>query len=164
MLTQGNEKSLGIIFQNSDPEQSVSDKLQILEQYPWYTNIIFFLCNLTCRDHLLGHKRRELRLKATKYCLTKDGLGWRNPNGLIHVSMNLSPKNSWLSSIQDFVVDILQQEQPLIKSLEQDTIGRTLFLDVRKSVKVFPQCQLFTEKQQMRALPLNPIVFQAPFQ
>ena len=27
MLTQGNEKALGIIFQNSDPEQSVSDEL-----------------------------------------------------------------------------------------------------------------------------------------
>ena len=83
MFTQGNEKSLGIIFQNSDPEKSVSGKLQRLEQHPWYTDIIFFLCNLTCPDHLLGHKRRALRLKETKYCLTKDGLGWRNLDGLI---------------------------------------------------------------------------------
>ena len=83
MLTQGNEKALGIIFQSSNSEQSVSDELQRLEQHPWYTNIIFFLRNLTCPDHLLGHKRRELRLKETKYCLTKDGLGWRNPDGLI---------------------------------------------------------------------------------
>ena len=30
-LTQGNEKALGIIFQNSDSEQSVSDELQRLE-------------------------------------------------------------------------------------------------------------------------------------
>ena len=71
ILTQGNEKSLGIICQNSDPEQSVSDELQILEQHPWYTDIIFFLRNLTCPDHLLGHKRRALRLKETKYYLTK---------------------------------------------------------------------------------------------
>ena len=28
MLTQGNENSLGIIYQNSDSEQSVSDELQ----------------------------------------------------------------------------------------------------------------------------------------
>ena len=83
MLNQGNEKALGIICQNSDSEQSVLDELQRLEQHPWYTDIIFFLCNLTCPDDLLGHKRRALRLKATKYCLTKDGLGWRNPDGLI---------------------------------------------------------------------------------
>ena len=83
MLTQGNEKALGIICQSSNSEQIVSDELQILEQHPWYTNIIFSLRNLTCPDHLLGHKIRALRLKETKYCLTKDGLGWRNPDGLI---------------------------------------------------------------------------------
>ena len=44
---------------------------------------IFFFHNLTCPDHLLGHKCRALRLKETKYCLTNDGLGWRNPDGLI---------------------------------------------------------------------------------
>ena len=83
MLTQGNEKALGIIFQNGDPEQSVSDEHQRLEQHPWYIDIIFFHCNLTCPDHVLGHKRRELRLKEAKHCLTKDGLGWRNSEGLI---------------------------------------------------------------------------------
>ena len=83
MLTQGNEKALGIICQSSNSEQSVSDELQRLEQHPWYADIIFFLRNLTCPNHLLCHKRRALRLEATKYCLTKDGLGWRNPDGLI---------------------------------------------------------------------------------
>src|SRR5713226_9053027 len=63
MLTQGNEKALGIICQNSDSEQGVSDELQRLEQHPWYTDIIFFLHILTCPDHPLGHKRRALRLK-----------------------------------------------------------------------------------------------------
>ena len=33
MLTQGNEKALGIICQNSDSKQSVSDELQRLEQH-----------------------------------------------------------------------------------------------------------------------------------
>ena len=83
MLTQGNEKALGMICQNNNPEQSVSDELQRLEQQPSYSDIIFFLHNPTCLDHLLGHKRRALRLKATKYRLTKDGLGWRNPSELV---------------------------------------------------------------------------------
>ena len=34
MLTQVNEKALGIICQNSDSKQSVSDELQRLEQHP----------------------------------------------------------------------------------------------------------------------------------
>ena len=65
ILTQGNEKDLGIICKNSDPKQSVSDKIHRLEQHPWYVDIIFFLRNLTCPDHLLGHKRIALRLKET---------------------------------------------------------------------------------------------------
>ena len=64
MLTQGNEKALGIICQNSDPTQSVSDELQRLEQHPWYTDIIFFLRNLTCPDHLLGHTEKSIKVKS----------------------------------------------------------------------------------------------------
>ena len=39
-----------------------------------------------------------------------------------------------------------------------------IFSDVHEAVRVCPQCQLFIGKQQMKALPLNPIVVQAPFQ
>ena len=46
MLTQGNEKALGMICQNSNPEQSVSDELQRLEQQPWYSDIIFSFVTL----------------------------------------------------------------------------------------------------------------------
>ena len=41
MLTQGNEKALGMICRNNNPEQSVSNELQRLEQQPWYSDIIF---------------------------------------------------------------------------------------------------------------------------
>ena len=41
MLTQGNEKALGIICQNNYPKQSVSDELQRLEKHPWYTKSSF---------------------------------------------------------------------------------------------------------------------------
>ena len=39
-----------------------------------------------------------------------------------------------------------------------------LFLDMHKFVRSCPQCDLFTGKQTMKALPLHPIVTQAPFQ
>ena len=70
MLTEGNEKSLGIVCQNSESTLVRSTELQRLEQPQWYVDIIFFLENLTCPDHLAGHKRRALRLKSTKYCIT----------------------------------------------------------------------------------------------
>ena len=78
MLTQGNEEALGIICQNEEPTPSMPPKLQHLDHH-WYSDIIIFLQNLTCLEHLKGHKRRALRLKAVRYCITKEGLGWRNP-------------------------------------------------------------------------------------
>ena len=31
----------------------------------------------------MDYKKRALRLKAMKYCLTEDGLGWKDPNGVL---------------------------------------------------------------------------------
>ena len=165
MLTQRNERALGIICQNNDSEQSVLDELQRLEQHPWYTNIIFFLCNLTCPDHLLGHKRRALTLKATKYCLTKDGLGCRNPDGLILRCVDeLESKKFMVEFHSGFCGGHFAAKTTTHKILRPGYYWPNLFSDVHKAVRVCPQCQLFTGKQQMKALPLNPIVVQAPFQ
>ena len=49
--------------------------LHIDEDHEWYKDIIYFLRNLSCPDHLVDHQRRALRLKAEKYILTQDGLG-----------------------------------------------------------------------------------------
>jgi hypothetical protein len=54
-----------------------------IEHDEWYSDIIYYLKNLSCLDHLVDHKRRALRLKAMKYCLTQDGLGWKNLDGII---------------------------------------------------------------------------------
>jgi hypothetical protein len=83
MLTEGNEQDLDQVCQNSQSRPTLSSELQKLEQHEWYADIIFFLSNLTCPSHLIGHKRRALILKETKYCIIHDGLGWRNPDGVI---------------------------------------------------------------------------------
>ena len=82
MMTEGNEQALGMVCQNSSPASSISIGIQHLQQQQWYADIIFYLLNLTYPYHLVGHKRRSLRLQATKYFLTKEGLGCRNPDGL----------------------------------------------------------------------------------
>jgi hypothetical protein len=81
MLTESNGRALDLVCQINDEEYPPN--LLKLEQVEWYTNIIFYLKNLTCPSHLVGHKKKALRLKVAKYVLTRDGLGWRNPDGVI---------------------------------------------------------------------------------
>ena len=86
MLAESNENDLGLVDQDMVCQINVSETspdLLRLEQVEWYSDIIFYLKNLNCPNHLVGHKRRALRLKAPKYILIKDGLGWRNPDGII---------------------------------------------------------------------------------
>jgi len=83
MLERGNEEALGMVCQNSQSEQVESSEFQRLKQHQWYSDIIFYLQNLTCPNHLINHQRKSLRLKTCKYCLTQNGLGWRNPDGII---------------------------------------------------------------------------------
>lgn len=79
MLTEGNEKTLGL-FCLSDLS---SPELQRLGEHVWYKEIIYYFMNLRCPNYLVSHKRRVVRLKVTKYCHVKDGLGWINPKGII---------------------------------------------------------------------------------
>jgi len=83
MLTKGNERPLDLVCENNQSSPIMSMKLQRLEQHEWYSDIIYFILNLTCPSHLIGHKRRALRLKFYKYCIIQDGFGWRNPDGVI---------------------------------------------------------------------------------
>ena len=41
------------------------------------------MLNITCPDHLKGHKRKSLRLKSVNYFITQEGLSWRNPDEII---------------------------------------------------------------------------------
>ena len=76
MLTQKNEEAIEMIAENNAPQPAMTLALQELDNH-WYSDIIFFLLHLTYLDHLKGHKRRALRLKTARYCLTQEGLGWR---------------------------------------------------------------------------------------
>ena len=55
----------------------------------WYTDIVYYLTNLSCPSHFIDLKKRSLKLKAPKYCIVYldstsiHGLGWRNPEGII---------------------------------------------------------------------------------
>jgi hypothetical protein len=64
MLTKGNEKALEL-----GENDQVNVVLSELENDEWYLDIIYYLKNLSCPNHLVDHKRRALRLKAMRFCL-----------------------------------------------------------------------------------------------
>jgi hypothetical protein len=78
MLTESNEEAM-IMGENDQVNVVVSE----LEHDEWYSEIIYNLKNLSCPNHLVDYKRRALILKSMKYCMTQDGLGWKNPDEII---------------------------------------------------------------------------------
>jgi hypothetical protein len=73
MLTEGNQEAIEV-----GEKEHVNVVIREIENDEWYSDIIYYLKNLTCPEHLVDHKRRALRLKSMKYFLTQEGLGWRN--------------------------------------------------------------------------------------
>ena len=147
MMTKGNEQALGMICQNSSSIPSNSTELQRLQQQQWYSDIIFYLLNLTCPEHLVGHKRRLLRLRATKYCLTQDGLGWKNPDGIIIRCVDEEESKKLLEeSHSGFCGGHFAAKTTAHKILRAGYYWPTLFIDVHNTVRNCKKCQLFTGK------------------
>ena len=78
MMKESNQETIEV-----GQKEQVNIVVSEIENNEWYSDIIYYLKNLTCPNHLVEHKRRALSLKAMKYFLTENGLGWRNPDGVI---------------------------------------------------------------------------------
>jgi hypothetical protein len=80
-----------------------------IENNEWYSDIIYYLKNLTCLDHLVEHKRISLRLKAMKYYLADNCLEWRNLDGVIVICFDKGEVDKLITNfIYDNVEAILQ--------------------------------------------------------
>jgi len=64
VLIEGNERAINI-----GCPSMISTILEELEHHDWDSNIVYYLKNLSCLDHLSDHKRRALRIKTSKHCL-----------------------------------------------------------------------------------------------
>jgi hypothetical protein len=84
------------IYRNGRKEK-INVGISEIEDDKWYSYIIYYLKNLTCPNNVFDHKRISLRLKAMKYCLTQDGLGWRNLDGVILKCVNKEEENKLVS-------------------------------------------------------------------
>jgi hypothetical protein len=94
MLAESNEEAIEM-----GEKEQINIVISELEGDEWYLDIIYYLKNLTCPSHLVDHKRRALRLKAMKYCLTQDGLGWRNIDGVILRCVNKQEVDKLISEL-----------------------------------------------------------------
>jgi hypothetical protein len=161
MLTEGNERAFDMICHHNN--QEISPNLLKLEQVEWYADIIFYLKNLTCPSHLVGHKKRALRLKSSKYVLTRDGLGWKNLDGVIHRCVDDVESKKLVDEFHVEFCEHFAAKTTTHKILREGYYWPTIFLDVHQFVRKCEPCQLFTEKQKLTALPLQPVVVEAPF-
>jgi hypothetical protein len=145
-----------LVFQNSQSRPAFSLELQKLEQHQWYVDIIFFLSNLTCPSHLIVYKRRALRLKTTKYCIIQDGLGWRNPDGVILRCVGeIESKILLVDFHSGFCGGNSATKTTTHKIIRAGYYWPTIFSDVHKMVRGCQQCHLFIGKQKLEACLFN---------
>lgn len=64
-------------------DEQVNTMAEDLEKHDWYSDIMYYIKNLSCPPHLVEHQERGLNIKDNKYYLIQDGLGWKHPNGVI---------------------------------------------------------------------------------
>ena len=108
---------------------------------------------------------RALKLKAIKFCISENMLYWKDPFGMLlrcldneesvkvmhrFHSNNCGGHHYWKTTTH--------------KILRVGYYWPCLFTDVFSYVKTCDKCQRFTRKQQLKSLPLNPIVVTGAFQ
>jgi transposase InsO family protein len=102
-------------------------------------------------------------LKASKYCIIRNGLGWRNPDGIILRCVDeIESKRLMAEFHAGFCGGHFAAKTTVHKILREGITGpqySQMFM-----VRGCQQCQLFTGKQKLAALPLQPVVVEAPFQ
>jgi hypothetical protein len=160
MLTEINQEAI----QMGENEQ-VNVMISELEHDEWYSDIVYYLKNLSCPNNLVDYKRRELRLRAMKYYLTEDGLGWKNPDGIILRCVNKEEAKKILEELHcghcggHFFAFATAH-----KILRAGYYWPTLFSDIYQHIRSCQPCQYFSDKPKLPAQPLKQVVVEAPFQ
>jgi hypothetical protein len=100
-----------------------------------------------------------------KYGLTKNGLGWKDPDGVLLRCVNQEEANELLKELHSghcgghFATCTTAH-----KILRDGYCWPTLFIDTHRYVRSCQPCQYFTGKPKLPAQPLKPVVVEAPFQ
>jgi hypothetical protein len=160
MMIERNQEAIEV-----GQKEQVSIVVREIENNEWYSDIIYYFKNLTCPNHLVEHKRRSHRLKAMKYCLTKEGLGWRNPDEVIFRCVDKEEADKLVTEFHaghyggHFVAHTTAH-----KILREGYYWPTIFSDTHRYVRACHPCQFFVGKQRLHDLPLKTIIVEEPFQ
>jgi ribonuclease HI len=167
LMAESNYKALGINLINEQAELS-NRELQgtvPLTACLWYKDILYFLQELRPPDGMEKSKARALKLKAVRYCLIGQALYWRDPQGIL--LMCLDPQQAQ-KVMNDFHSGLCGGhyfwKTTAHKILRAGYYWPTLFHDVCREIRSCIKCQKFSGKQQLKSLPLKPVVVSAPFQ
>jgi ribonuclease HI len=172
LLAEANCQALGISFINecSGIQQGQVSNIEHrreppLAKCPWYKDVIYFLQELRPPDGLQKSKARALKLKAVRYCLIDQALYWKDPLGVLlkclgppEAEMIMAEFHNGLCGGHHF------WRATAHKILRAGYYWPTVFTDVCKGVRACIKCQKFAGKQQLRSLPLKPVVVSGPFQ
>jgi hypothetical protein len=116
-------------------------------------------------DGLGKSKARAVKLKAVKYFLIDQTLYWKDPLGLL--LRCLDPQEAQ-KVMFDFHSDLCGGHHfwktTTHKVLRAGYYWPTLFPDVYREIRACIKCQRFSGKQQLKSLPLKPVVVSTPFQ
>jgi hypothetical protein len=147
------------------PEPPYQEVDSLFTSSSWYGDIIYYLQNLKCPDHLDKSQICSLKLKETKYCILKGVLYWKDHVGILLRCI-----------LEDETDNIINQHHHGVcgghyawKATAHNILCSgyywpTLFTMVNKKVRACLECQLFVGKKKLSPLPLKPIKVQAPFQ
>jgi hypothetical protein len=110
-------------------------------------------------------KARALKLKVVRYFLIGQHLYWKDPQGVL--LMCLDPQQAQ-KVMNDFHSGLCGGhyfwKTTAHKILRAGYYWPTLFPDVYREIRACIKCQKFSGKQQLKSLPLKPMVVSAPFQ
>jgi len=145
-----------------DEEMQVSSHLANIK---WYNHIIHFLQTLSFPSDLTKTQRRALKLKAINFCINDNLLFWKNPIGLLLRCVNQEEAAKVMIEFHNSECGGHHYWKTTAhKILRSGYYWPSLFSDVYEFVKTCDKCQRFEGKQQLKSLPLKPIVVTGPFQ
>jgi hypothetical protein len=172
LLVESNCKALGVNFihtcsenQQVELSDTSSQNSPLLVECTWYGNIIYFLQELRPPDGMGKIKARALKLKAIRYCLIDWVLYWKDPLGVLLRCLNPQETQRVMFDFHSSLCGGHHfWKTTAYKILRAGYYWPTLFADVCREVRACFKCQKFSGKQQLKSLPLKPVVASGPFQ
>jgi hypothetical protein len=172
VLDESNCKALGISFINAcskNQQAKLSNKSSqgdlSLVECTWYKDILYFLQELKPPDGMGKSKAGALKLKGYIYCLIDQALYWKDPLGVFLRCLNPQEAQKVMFDFHSGLCGGHHfWKTTTHKILRAGYYWPNLFTDVCREIRSCIKCQKFSGKQQLKSLPLKPIVVSTPFQ